>query len=56
MSYAIDKQGTLDLVGGSARYEFEVGVHAASRTVHVARAISGPVMLGARGARQRRHL
>ena len=45
MSYAIDKQKTLDLVGGSAEYEFDVGVHAATRTVHVARALSGTVKL-----------
>ena len=46
MSYAIDKQGTLDLVGGSAEYEFDVGAHAATGTVHVARAMSGTVKLG----------
>jgi len=45
MAYAIDKQGTLDLVGGSAEYEFDVGVHASSRTVHVARATSGTIKL-----------
>ena len=43
--YAIDKQKTLDLVGGSAEYEFDVGVHAATRTVHVARATSGTIKL-----------
>src|SRR5450432_810008 len=46
MPYAIDKQGTLDLAGGSAEYEFDVGAHAASRTVHVARATSGTIKLG----------
>jgi hypothetical protein len=46
MSYAIDKQGTLDLVGGSPEYEFDVGAHASSRTVHVARATSGTIKLG----------
>src|SRR5450432_3570870 len=46
MPYAIDKQGTLDLAGGSAEYEFDVGAHAASRTVHVARATSGAIKLG----------
>ena len=45
MSYAIDRQKTLDLVGGSAEYEFDVGVHAATRTVHVARAMSGTIKL-----------
>jgi hypothetical protein len=49
MSYAIDKQGTLDLVGGSAQYEFDVGAHAASSTVHVARAVGGTVKLGTWG-------
>ena len=49
MSYAIDRQGTLDLVGGSAEYEFDVGLHAATRTVHVARAMSGTVKLSAWG-------
>jgi hypothetical protein len=49
MSYAIDKQGTLDLVGGSAEYEFDVGVHAATRTVHVARATGGTIKLGTWG-------
>ena len=33
MSYAIDKLGSLDLVGGSAEYEFDGGVHASTRTV-----------------------
>ena len=46
MPYAIDKQHTLDLVGGSAEYEYDVGAHAASRTVHVARATSGTIKLG----------
>lgn len=46
MSYAIDKQGTLDLVGGSAEYEFDVGAHALSRAVHVARATCGTIKLG----------
>lgn len=45
MSYAIDRQKTLDLVGGSAEYEFDVGVHAATRSVHVARAMSGTIKL-----------
>jgi hypothetical protein len=45
MSYAIDRQKTFDLVGGSAEYEFDVGVHAASSSVHVARATSGTVKL-----------
>jgi len=49
MPYAIDKQGTLDLVGGSAEYEFDVGVHASSRTVHVARATSGTIKLATWG-------
>jgi len=43
--YAIDKQKTHDLVGGSAEYEFDVGVHAATRTVHIARAMSGTIRL-----------
>lgn len=47
MAYIIDRQGTLDLVGGSAEYEFDVGAHATSRTVYVARAMSGSVRLGA---------
>jgi hypothetical protein len=46
MPYAIDKQGTFDLAGGSAEYEFDVGAHAPSRTVHVARATSGTIKLG----------
>jgi|KBSMisStandDraft_5_1062788.scaffolds.fasta_scaffold34408_1 hypothetical protein len=45
VAYAIDKQGTVNLIGGSAEYEFDVGVHAASRTVHVARATSGTIKL-----------
>lgn len=45
MSFAIDKLKTLDLAGGSAEYEFDVGVHAATRTVHVARATSGTIKL-----------
>ena len=36
MSYVIDRQGWFDLVGGSADHDFDVGVHAESRTVHVA--------------------
>ena len=35
MPYAIDKQKTFDLVGGSAEDQFDVGSHDASRTVHV---------------------
>jgi hypothetical protein len=46
MSYVIDRQGWFDLVGGGADHDFDVGVHAESRTVHVARAMSGPVELG----------
>ena len=45
MPYAIDKQKALDLAGASAEYGFDVGVHAATRTVHVARALSGTVRL-----------
>ncbi|HEY2558984.1 MAG TPA: hypothetical protein VGI48_04650 [Caldimonas sp.] len=46
MSYAIDRLHTFDLIGGTGAYEFDVGVHAASGTVYVARAMSGPVQLG----------
>ena len=46
MSYAIDQQGTFDLVGGSPDDQFDVGAHDASRTVHVARSSSGTIMLG----------
>jgi hypothetical protein len=46
MPDAIVKQGALDLVGGSAEHEFDVGAHAASGTVHVARAMSGTFKLG----------
>jgi hypothetical protein len=49
MGYVIDKHGTLDLVGGSGDHDFDVGVHAATRSVHVARAMSGPVKLGTWG-------
>jgi hypothetical protein len=45
MPYAIDKQKTFDLVGGSAEDEFDVGSHDASRTVHVARSASGTIKL-----------
>jgi len=47
MSYAIDKQGTLDLVGNSAEYEFDVGAHVYTRFVYVARAVNGSVRLRA---------
>ena len=46
MSYAIDRQNTLDLVGGSAQDEYDVGAHSPSRTVYVARSVGGPVRLG----------
>jgi len=46
MSYAIDRQKMLELVGGSAEYEYDVGAHAPSRTVYVARSVGGPVRLG----------
>jgi len=49
MSYAIDKQGSFDLVGASAEYEFDVGIHGASRTVHVARASGGAIKLSSWG-------
>ena len=45
MSYAIDMQGTLDLVGNSAEYEFDVGVHVYTRFVYVARTTNGSVRL-----------
>ncbi len=47
MAYVIDKQATLDLVGPSAEYEFDVAAHAFSRTVYVARAKNGTVRLRA---------
>lgn len=47
MAYVIDRQGALDLVGNSAEYEFDVGAHAISRTVYVARATGGTVRLRA---------
>jgi hypothetical protein len=47
MSYAIDKQGTLDLVGNSAEYEFDVGAHVYTRFVYVARTVNGSVRLRA---------
>ena len=47
MSYAIDMQGTLDLVGNSAEYEFDVGAHVYTRFVYVARAVNGSVRLRA---------
>ena len=47
MPYAIDKQGTLDLTGASAEYEFDVGAHPYTRFVYVARAINGSVRLRA---------
>ena len=47
MAYVIDKQGALNLVGNGAEYEFDVGAHAFSRTVYVARAKSGTVRLQA---------
>lgn len=47
MPFAIDKKGTLDLVGNSAEYEFDVGAHTATRTVYVARSKSGSVRLSA---------
>ena len=47
MPHAIDKQGTLDLVGNSAEYEFDVGAHPYTRLVYVARAINGSVRLRA---------
>ena len=46
MPYAIDLQKTLDLVGGSAEYDYDVGAHSPSRTVYVARSVGGPVRLG----------
>ncbi|MGZ5185909.1 MAG: hypothetical protein ACXWCO_12460 [Caldimonas sp.] len=46
MSYAIDRQKALDLVGGSAEYEYDVGAHSQSGTVYVARSVGGPVRLG----------
>ena len=45
MPYAIDQQKTFDLVGGSAEDQFDVGIHDASRTVHVARSASGTIKL-----------
>ena len=45
MSYAIDMQGTLDLVGNSAEYEFDVGAHVYTRFVYVARTTNGSVRL-----------
>lgn len=47
MAYVIDKEGALNLVGNGAEYEFDVGAHAFSRTVYVARAKSGTVRLRA---------
>src|SRR5918993_3000087 len=47
MPYAIDKQGTLDLVGNSAEYEFDVGAHVYSRMVYVARKANGQIRLKA---------
>ena len=47
MPYAIDKQGTLDLVGNSAEYEFDVGAHTFSRMVYVARKTNGSIRLRA---------
>jgi hypothetical protein len=41
MPYAIDLLKTLDLVGGSAEYDYDVGVHSASRTVYVALSVGG---------------
>jgi hypothetical protein len=45
VAYAIDKQKTFDLVGGSAEDQFDVGSHDASRSVHVARSASGTIKL-----------
>jgi hypothetical protein len=45
--YAIDKEKTFDLVGSSGDHEFDVGIHADTRTVHVARSASGTIKLGA---------
>ena len=45
VSHAIDKQGSLDLVGNSAEYEFDVGVHPFTQFVYVARATNGSVRL-----------
>jgi hypothetical protein len=47
MPYAIEKQGTLDLSGTSAEYEFDVGAHVYTRIVYVARARSGSIKLQA---------
>jgi len=49
MSYLIAQQGTHDLVGGTGDDEFDVGAHAASGSVHVARATSGTIKLGSLG-------
>ena len=49
MAYAIDRQGVLDLVGSSGDHEFDVGAHAPSRSVHVARSASGTIKLGTWG-------
>ena len=54
MSYSIDRQHTFDLVGGSGEDEFDVGAHAASGTVYVARAVSAKLPYGPRWARGER--
>ncbi len=44
--YVIDRLHTLDLVGGTPEFDYDVGAHAASGAVYVARSTSGTVKLG----------